>query len=88
MTAQPLTVTDQGSVRILTMTGEPRRGNPMSAELATRSAPAITFAREVLFEATEGPLRQSLRIERLPAALVIGTPEAQERSGAFLNRRG
>ena len=56
--------------------------------IAARSAPAITFAREVLLEATEGPLRQSLRIERLLAALVLDTPEAQERIGAFLNRRG
>ncbi len=56
--------------------------------IAARSAPAITFAREVLLEATEGPLRQSLRIERLLAALILDTPEAQERIGAFLNRRG
>ena len=56
--------------------------------IAARSAPAITFAREVLLESTEGPLRQSLRIERLLAALVLDTPEAQERIGAFLNRRG
>ena len=56
--------------------------------IAARSAPAITFAREVLFEATEGPLRQSLRIERLLAALILETPEAQGRIGAFLNRRG
>lgn len=55
--------------------------------IAGRSAPAVAFAREVLFEASEGALRQSLRIERLLAALVLDTPEAQERVGAFLSRR-
>jgi enoyl-CoA hydratase/carnithine racemase len=54
--------------------------------VAGRSTAAIGFAREVLFEATEAPLRQSLRIERLLAALVLDTPEARQRIGAFLNR--
>jgi len=54
--------------------------------VAGRSAAAVAFAREVLYEATEGPLRQSLRIERLLAALVLDTPEAQQRIGAFLGR--
>ena len=60
----------------------------MAQVIAARSAPAVAFAREVLFEATEAPLRQSLRIERLLAALVLDTPDAQERVGAFLERRG
>ena len=47
----------------------------------------LRFAREVLFESSEGPLRQSLRIERLLAALVLDTPEAHERIGAFLDRK-
>jgi len=55
--------------------------------IASRSSAAVAFAREVLFEASEGPLRQSLRIERLLAALVLDTPEAQQRIGAFLQRR-
>lgn len=55
--------------------------------IASRSVVAVAFAREVLFEATEGPLRQSLRIERLLAALVLDTPEAQQRMGHFLQRR-
>jgi len=55
--------------------------------IAGRSAIAVAFAREVLFEASEGPLRQSLRIERLLAALVLDTPEAQRRIGEFLTRR-
>jgi enoyl-CoA hydratase/carnithine racemase len=55
--------------------------------IAQRSAPAVAFAREVLLEASEGPLRQSLRIERLLAALVLDTVEAKERIGNFINQR-
>jgi enoyl-CoA hydratase/carnithine racemase len=59
----------------------------MAQAIAARSTPAVRFAREVLFESSEGPLRQSLRIERLLAALVLDTPEAHERIGAFLDRK-
>ena len=55
--------------------------------IARRSAPAVAFAREVLLEASEGPIRQSLRIERLLAALVLDTTEARQRIGDFLIRR-
>lgn len=55
--------------------------------IAGRSELAVAFAREILFEASEGPLRQSFRIERLLAALVLDTPEARRRVGDFLNRR-
>jgi enoyl-CoA hydratase/carnithine racemase len=58
----------------------------MAQAIAGRSAAAVSFAREVLFESTEGPLRQSLRIERLLAALVLDTPEARQRIEAFLHR--
>ncbi len=58
----------------------------MAQAIAARSPQAVAFAREVLFEATEGPLRQSLRIERLLAALVLDTPEAHQRIGKFLDR--
>jgi enoyl-CoA hydratase/carnithine racemase len=54
--------------------------------IAERSPAAVTFAREVLLEASEGMLRQSLRIERLLASLVLDTPEAQARIAAFLDR--
>ncbi|WP_222184497.1 enoyl-CoA hydratase/isomerase family protein [Geminicoccus harenae] len=56
-------------------------------QIAERSPPAIRFAREVLREAAEQPIRQSLRLERLLAALVLDTPERIERVGAFLARR-
>jgi len=59
----------------------------MAEAIARRSAPAVAFAREVLLEASEGPIRQSLRIERLLAALVLDTPEARQRIGEFLTRR-
>lgn len=55
--------------------------------IAKRSAVALTFAREILHEATEGPLRQSLRIERLLASVVLDTAEARQRVGDFLANR-
>lgn len=58
----------------------------VATAIAAQSVPAVAFAREVLFEATEGPLRQSLRIERLLAAAVLDTSEAKQRIGNFLNR--
>lgn len=60
----------------------------MARTIAERSAPAVAFAREVLYEASEGPLRQSLRIERLLASVVLDTAEAKARIGGFLARRG
>jgi enoyl-CoA hydratase/carnithine racemase len=59
----------------------------VAQSIAARSVAAVAFAREVLFEASEGPLRQSLRIERLLAALALDTTEAHDRIGAFLQRR-
>lgn len=58
----------------------------MANGIAGRSAPAIRFAREVLREASEGHLRQSLRLERLLASIVLDTPESKARVGAFLDR--
>ncbi|MFT3718057.1 enoyl-CoA hydratase/isomerase family protein [Pseudorhodoferax sp.] len=59
----------------------------MAEAVAQRSAPAVAFAREVIYEATEAPIRQSLRIERLLAAVVLDTSEAKTRIGNFLERR-
>jgi len=56
--------------------------------IADRSPAAIRFAREVLREAAEHPIRQSLRIERLLASLILDTPERKSRVDAFLNRKG
>ncbi len=55
--------------------------------IAKRSAVAVSFAREILHEATEAPIRQSLRIERLLASVVLDTAEARQRVGDFLERR-
>ncbi|RYF31876.1 MAG: enoyl-CoA hydratase [Comamonadaceae bacterium] len=55
--------------------------------ISRRSRPAVAFAREVILEASEGTLRQSLRIERLLAAAVLDTAEARTRIGNFLQRR-
>ena len=55
--------------------------------ISQRSGPAVAFAREVILEASEGSLRQSLRIERLLAAAVLDTAEAKTRIGNFLQRR-
>ncbi|WP_418127766.1 enoyl-CoA hydratase/isomerase family protein [Variovorax sp. KK3] len=59
----------------------------MADAIARRSAPAVAFAREVILEASEGSLRQSLRIERLLASVVLDTAEAKTRIGDFLERR-
>lgn len=56
-------------------------------KIAERSAPAVRFAREVIREASEHPMRQSLRMERLLAALILDTPERKQRVAAFLNRK-
>lgn len=55
--------------------------------IAARSPAAIRFAREVLREAAEGHLRQSLRIERLLASIVLDTDERKRRVGDFLKGR-
>lgn len=60
----------------------------MAQAIAERSAPAVKFAREVLREASEGPMRQSLRLERLLASIVLDTDERKARVGAFLERAG
>ncbi|WP_027133487.1 enoyl-CoA hydratase/isomerase family protein [Geminicoccus roseus] len=59
----------------------------LGKKIAERSPPAIRFAREVLREAAEDPIRQSLKLERLLASLILDTPERKERVGAFLNRK-
>lgn len=55
--------------------------------IAARSPAAIRFAREVLREAADHPIRQSLRLERLLASLVLDTEECRTRVGAFLERK-
>jgi enoyl-CoA hydratase/carnithine racemase len=55
--------------------------------IAERSPAAIRFAREVLREAADHPIRQSLRLERLLAFLILDTPERKRRVEAFLNRK-
>lgn len=59
----------------------------MARVIAERSQPAIRFAREVLREASEGHQRQSLRLERLLASVVLDTEERKERVGTFLESR-
>lgn len=55
--------------------------------IAARSAASVRFAREVLWEASEGHLRQSFRIERLLASLILDTDERKTRVGEFLAKR-
>jgi len=55
--------------------------------IAARSAASVRFAREVLWEASEGHLRQSFRIERLLASLILDTAERKKRVGDFLAKR-
>lgn len=58
----------------------------VAAAIGERSPASIRFAREVLREAGEAHLRQSLRIERLLAAVVLDTEEKKQRVGAFVAR--
>ncbi len=59
----------------------------LAAKIAERSPEANRFAREVVREATEAPIQQALRIERLLAYLVFDTPERGDRMRAFLAAR-
>ncbi|WMS41371.1 enoyl-CoA hydratase/isomerase family protein [Acuticoccus sp. MNP-M23] len=56
--------------------------------IAARSEPAVRFAREILREASEGHLQQTLRMERLFASLILDTDERRQRVGDFLKKRG
>jgi len=55
--------------------------------IAERSPTAVAFAREVLRHASEGPIAQSLRIERLLAYLVFDSDERRRRMADFLAAR-
>jgi len=55
--------------------------------IAERSPTAIAFAREVLRHASEGPIAQSLRIERLLAYLVFDSDDRRRRMTDFLAAR-
>lgn len=59
----------------------------LAETVAGRSVASVRFAREVLREASEGHLRQSLRLERLLASLVLDTDERKKRVGEFLEKR-
>jgi enoyl-CoA hydratase/carnithine racemase len=56
--------------------------------ISERGKLAVRFARELLREASDGPVRQSLRLERLMACLVFDSPEVQDRLEGFLRRKG
>ncbi|MBE0529590.1 MAG: enoyl-CoA hydratase/isomerase family protein [Rhodospirillales bacterium] len=56
--------------------------------IAERSPTAIAFAREVLRHASEGPIAQSLRIERLLAYLVFDSDDRRRRMTDFLAEKG
>lgn len=55
--------------------------------ITKRSPAAVRFAREVLREAAEGHLRQSFRIERLLASVILDTNECKRRVGDFLEKK-
>ena len=59
----------------------------MAEKVAERAPVALRFAREVIREASEGPIRQSLRIERLLAYLVFDDDERKNRMESFLAQR-
>ncbi|WP_274629006.1 enoyl-CoA hydratase/isomerase family protein [Arvimicrobium flavum] len=55
--------------------------------IAARSQVAVRFAREVLREAADHPIRQSLKVERLLASLVLDSQECRDGIGEFLARK-
>ena len=59
----------------------------MAQRITGRGKLAVRFTRELLREASDGPVWQSLRIERLMAYLVFDSPEVQDHLKAFLDRR-
>jgi enoyl-CoA hydratase/carnithine racemase len=75
------------AARICPAEGVLKEAVAIGVRIAERSAPAVRFAREVIREAAEHPMRQSLRLERLLASLILDTPERKQRVGAFLDRR-
>jgi enoyl-CoA hydratase/carnithine racemase len=59
----------------------------MAQRISERGKLAVRFTRELLREASDGPIRQSLRMERLMAYLVFDSPEVHQNLNAFLERK-
>lgn len=59
----------------------------LAQAVAARSVVAVRFAREVLREAADQPIHQSLRLERLLASLVLDSQECRDGIGGFLARK-
>ena len=60
----------------------------MAQRISERGKLAVRFTRELLREASDGPIRQSLRLERLMAYMVFDSPEVHANLNAFLERKG
>lgn len=91
LTGRVLSGKEAGDIGIAARVAAPgdvvEQAHLLAEQIAQRSVPAVRFAREVLREASEGHLRQSFRIERLLAALVLDTDDRKHRVGAFLERK-
>jgi enoyl-CoA hydratase/carnithine racemase len=59
----------------------------MAQRISERGKLAVRFSRELLREASDGPIRQSLRLERLMAYMVFDSPEVHQNLNAFLERK-
>jgi enoyl-CoA hydratase/carnithine racemase len=59
----------------------------MAQRISERGKLAVRFTRELLREASDGPIRQSLRLERLMAYMVFDSPEVHTHLNAFLERK-
>ena len=68
--APMVSAVDEGPVRILTMTGTPRRGNPMSAELARALHPTL-----LRLDRREPSSRQAAPVELFGHALLQPAPQ-------------
>jgi enoyl-CoA hydratase/carnithine racemase len=59
----------------------------MAQRISERGKLAVRFTRELLREASDGPIRQSLRLERLMAYMVFDSPEVHAHLNGFLERK-
>ena len=59
----------------------------MAVQIGKRSPFATRLVRELLREASDGPIRQSLRLERLMAYMVFDSEERKERMQKFVDTK-
>ncbi|MEQ8934155.1 MAG: enoyl-CoA hydratase/isomerase family protein [Silicimonas sp.] len=91
LTGRVLSGSEAKALGVVARTAGPEKvietAQEVAEAIAARSTVSVRFAREVLWEASEGHLRQSFCIERLLASLILDTDERKKRVGEFLAKR-